>query len=341
MTPGVVFAQRSTRSACSIAKKPCRWRSPAANSNPRHRRRRSRAALILLADEPTAHLDDDTARDIAAMFHAFNQVGVTVLVATHHERCSALHDATRFPLPRQACPMKGWLLHHRQAAEQALRRLAATPLNTLLGALVVGIALALPAGGEMLLANFQRLAQRIAATPQISVFMALDAARKDTIEIESRLRKHAQTREVRFVPREDTLKRLKSSDGLGEVIESLPRNPFPDAFVVVPGDATPEALERMRAEFAQYPKVEHVQLDSAWVKKLDALLRLTRLAVTFLAAVLGIALIAITFNTIRLQILTQGAEIEVSRLLGATDAFIRRPFYYFGALQGLAGGLVA
>jgi cell division transport system permease protein len=237
--------------------------------------------------------------------------------------------------------MKGWLLHHRQAAGQALRRLTATPVNTLLGALVVGIALALPAGGEMLLANFQRLAQRIAATPQLSVFMALDAARKDAAEIEARLRKHAQTREVRFVPREDTLKRLKASEGLGEVIESLPRNPFPDAFVVVPRDEAPEALEAMRAEFAKYPKVEHVQLDSAWVKKLDALLRLTRLAVTFLAAVLGIALIAVTFNTIRLQILTQGAEIEVSRLLGATDAFIRRPFYYFGALQGLAGGLVA
>lgn len=237
--------------------------------------------------------------------------------------------------------MKGWLLHHRQAAEQALRRLAATPLNTLLGALVVGIALALPAGGEMLLANFQRLAQRIAATPQISVFMALDATRKDAAEIESRLRKHARTREVHFVPREDTLKRLKSSDGLGEVIESLPRNPFPDAFVVVPIPEAPEELERMRGEFAEYPKVEHVQLDSAWVKKLDALLRLTRLAVALLAAVLGVALVAVTFNTIRLQILTQRDEMEVSRLLGATDAYIRRPFLYFGALQGLAGGLVA
>ena len=237
--------------------------------------------------------------------------------------------------------MKGWLLHHRQAAEQALRRLMATPLNTLLGALVVGIALALPAAGEMLLANFQRLAQRIAATPQLSVFMALDAGRKDASDIEARLRRHAQTREVRFVPREDTLNRLKASEGLGEVIESLPRNPFPDAFVIVPGTDSPEALEAMRVEFAKYPRVEHVQLDSAWVKKLDALLRLGRLAVSFLAAVLGIALIAVTFNTIRLQILTQEAEIEVSRLLGATDAFIRRPFYYFGAVQGLAGGLVA
>jgi cell division transport system permease protein len=237
--------------------------------------------------------------------------------------------------------MKGWLLHHRQAVKQALRRLAATPLNTLLGALVLGIALALPAGGEMMLANFQRLAQRIAATPQISVFMALDAGKKDVAEVESLLRKHPQTQKVRLVPREETLRRLKDSEGLSEVIESLPRNPFPDAFVVVPSDEAPEALEAMRAEFVKYPKVEHVQLDSAWVKKLDAFLRLARLAVTLLAALLGVALIAVTFNTIRLQILTQGAEIEVSRLLGATDAFIRRPFYYFGALQGLAGGLVA
>jgi cell division transport system permease protein len=237
--------------------------------------------------------------------------------------------------------MKGWLLHHRQAAAQAVRRLSATPLNTLLGALVLGIALGLPAGGEMLLANFLRLAQRVAATPQISVFMALDVAKKEIAEIESLLRKHPQTREVRLVQREDTLKRFKESEGLAEVIESLPRNPFPDAFVVVPRDESSAALEAMRAEFAKYPRVEHVQLDSAWVKKLDALLRLARLAVTLLAAVLGVALVAVTFNTIRLQILTQQEEIEVSRLLGATDAFIRRPFYYFGALQGLAGGLVA
>ncbi len=237
--------------------------------------------------------------------------------------------------------MKGWLLHHRKAAEQALRRLATTPVNTLLGALVVGIALALPAGGKMLLANFQHLAQHIAATPQISVFMTLEAGKKDVAEIESRLRRHPQARDVHLIPREETLNRLKRSEGIGEVIESLPRNPFPDAFVVVPRSEAPETLETMHTEFVKYPGVEHVQLDSAWVKKLDALLRMARLAVTLLAAALGMALVAVTFNTIRLQILTQEAEIDVSRLLGATDAFIRRPFFYFGALQGLAGGMVA
>jgi len=237
--------------------------------------------------------------------------------------------------------MKGWLLHHRQAAAQALRRLLAAPLNTLLGALVLGIALALPASGQMMLANFQRLAQNIAATPQLSVFMSLDATDKDAAEVESLLRKHPQTLKVRKVPREETLRRLKESEGLGEVIGSLPRNPFPDAFVIAPNDESHAAMEAMRAEFVKYPHVEHVQLDSAWVKKLDAFLRLMRLTVTLLATVLGVALVAVTFNTIRLQILTQEAEIEVSRLLGATDAFIRRPFFYFGALQGLAGGFVA
>lgn len=236
---------------------------------------------------------------------------------------------------------RNWLVQHRKAAASALRRLAGEPVNTLLSALVVGIALALPAGGEMLLANFLRLAQNVSATPQLSIFLALEAGKKDAQDIETRLKGHGQVRDFRYVSREEARDRLKKSDGLADVIDSLPRNPFPDAFIVTPRGESPGDLERMKIEFAKYPKVEHVQLDSAWVKRLDALLRLGRMAIAGLALLLGLALIAITFNTIRLQILTQRAEIEVSRLLGAGDAFIRRPFYYFGALQGLLGGIVA
>ena len=94
-------------------------------------------------------------------------------------------------------------------------------------------------------------------------------------------------------------------------------------------------------ELRKLPRVEHVQLDSAWVQRLDALLRLGRTAVVLLASLLGVGLMAITFNAIRLQVLTSRAEIEVSRLLGATDAFIRRPYYWFGTLQGLLGGVIA
>ncbi|MDP3441079.1 MAG: ABC transporter permease, partial [Azonexus sp.] len=124
-------------------------------------------------------------------------------------------------------------------------------------------------------------------------------------------------------------------------VASLPRNPLPDAFIVEPDNVEPEALEVLRKEIASWPKVAHVQLDSAWVKRFDAFLKLGRMALWMLAGIFAAGLVAVTFNTIRLQVMAQAAEIELARIIGATDAFIRRPFYYFGALQGALGGLLA
>ena len=237
--------------------------------------------------------------------------------------------------------MKVWLDHHRQAGLLALRRLAGAPVNSLLSLLAIGIALALPAGGQMLLANALQLAGTASAAPQISIFMAANAERQAAIEIESRLGKLGGVKQSRFVAREETLARMKTNPGLRDVIEALPANPFPDAFVVTAADERPEAMEKLAVEFRQWPKVEHVQLDSAWVRRLDALLKLGRKAVMLLSALLGAGLIAISFNIIRMQVLTHRAEIEVSQLLGATDGFIRRPFLYYGVLLGLGGGVVA
>ena len=170
--------------------------------------------------------------------------------------------------------------------------------------------------------------------------MATDASRKDVAEVESRLRDIAAG-EWRFVSREDALKRMQATEGMAEIVAGLHKNPLPDAFFVEPADPQPETLERLAAIFKSWPKVAHVQLDSAWSKRFDAFLRIGKLAVTLLAGLFAGALIAVTFNTIRLQILAQAAEIEVARLVGATDAFIRRPFHYFGALQGALGGLFA
>lgn len=237
--------------------------------------------------------------------------------------------------------MRVWLTHHLEAARLALRRLTAAPLNSLLSLLAIGIALALPAGGQMLLANARHLAGTTSAVPQISVFMAANADRRAATEIESRLAKYGGVKLVQFLSREDTLARMKSSPGLRDVIEALPANPFPDAFVVTATDDSPEAMEKLAVEFRQWPKVEHVQLDSAWVRRLDALLKLGRTAVLLLGTLLGAGLIAISFGIIRMQVLTHRAEIEVSQLLGATDSFIQRPFLYYGFLLGLGGGIVA
>lgn len=222
----------------------------------------------------------------------------------------------------------------------ALRRLWASPLNTLLSLLVIGIALTLPAFGYVALDNLRDLGRNATGVQQISLFMSLEASKKDIGEIENRLRA-ASAGKWRFVAKEEALKRMQASEGMAEIVASLPRNPLPDAFIIEPTRTEPEALEVMRKEIAGWPKVAHVQLDSAWVKRFDAFLRLGKLALWMLAGLFGAGLVAVTFNTIRLQVMAQSAEIEVARMIGATDSFIRRPFYYFGALQGALGGLLA
>ena len=237
--------------------------------------------------------------------------------------------------------MRAWLWHHFDSLRSTLARFGRAPLTALFNIGVIGIALALPAGLYVGLANLQHSARALASDPQLSLFLALDASRAETAEIEARLKRHSGVRAYRYVSREQALAELKAGAGLADVVDSLPQNPLPDAFIVESKDPAPQALEALRGEFSRWPRIAHVQLDSAWARRLEAGLNLGRLAVAMLAALFAFALIAITFNTIRLQILTRREEIEVARLIGATNAFIRRPFLYFGALQGLAGGIAA
>ncbi|CAL93385.1 permease-like cell division protein FtsX [Azoarcus olearius] len=233
-----------------------------------------------------------------------------------------------------------WLYLHLRAIAHALRRLASQPLGTLLSALVVGIALSLPAGGYLLLDNVSSLVRGVSGTPEISVFMAPGAGAAQVAAVDRNLKAEAALASYRYVSRDEALKQLERS-GLGDVLGGLAANPLPDAFIVSPRGEDPALFDRLATQMKGWPAVAHVQVDSAWVKRLHALLGLGRSAVLMLAALLGLALVIVTFNTIRLQIMTQRAEIEVSRLLGATDPFIRRPFYWFGSLQGALGGLVA
>lgn len=237
--------------------------------------------------------------------------------------------------------MKAWLWSHIDAFAGTLARLARAPVATLLNIGVLGIALALPAGFYAVLANVEGYARAFAADPRLSVFVAIGTAPEKTREIETRLQQHSDVRSVRYIPRDEALKQLAERTGLADVADSLPENPLPDAFVVEPREATPQTLERLREELRGWPNVAHVELDALWARRLEAGLGLARLAVWLLAALLAFALIAVTFNTIRLQILTRREEIEVAKLIGATDPFIRRPLLYFGSLQGLAAGAAA
>lgn len=237
--------------------------------------------------------------------------------------------------------MKSWLLHHLYVMQFTLRRLRTSPVASLLNILVIGVALSLPTGGYLLLQNVQSLSDKLVGTPQISIFLSMNVSRDEISRYTTQLEQHKDIARVEFVSREQALQQLQQSTGLADVTGGLTQNPLPDAFIVYPSSKDPHTLELLRDDLKSWPKFEHVQLDSAWARKLEALLKFGRLAVLILAVLLSFALVAITFNTIRLQILTQREEIEVSKLIGASNSFIRRPFLYFGLLQGLLGGTTA
>ena len=241
--------------------------------------------------------------------------------------------------------MSAWLRHHRRAFAAALGKLSAQRSAALLNSLVIGIALALPAGGYALLSDLRALAAgsnaRAALEPSLTVFLRPEAKRPDIEALAKRLQADPRVREATFVSREQALKELQATEGLGEVVAALNRNPLPDAYVVRARTREPTAIEELARDLRASPAVAHVQADAAWTRRLAALAGAVRLAIALLALVLAFGLVAITFNTIRLQIVTQRDEIEISKLVGATDAFIRRPFFYLGALQGLTGGALA
>lgn len=237
--------------------------------------------------------------------------------------------------------MRAWLRHHALSLTQATRRIAASPFASLLNALVIGVALALPLGGYVLLSNAQQFTRGLATDAQISLFLAPEASQADIAEIDRRLRGTPGVTRLAFVGRDQALASLKRTPGMAEMVATLRDNPLPDAFVVTLSASDPALAQRLEQEIRTFPKVAHVQADSAWVQRVGGLLRIGRTAVVLMAALLSFALVAVTFNTIRLQILTLRDEIEVSKLIGATNAYIRRPFFYLGALQGMLGGLAA
>lgn len=237
--------------------------------------------------------------------------------------------------------MRTWLNLHAAALGDSLRRLISSPLATLLSVVVIGVALSLPAGLYVGLTGLQATVGQLARDPQVTLFLDLDASAAEVADLKERLRAHPDVQSVRFIPKDDALTELRRRAGLEDVLDSLEQNPLPDAFVVTAKDNRPDALERLREAVGHWPKVAQVTLDSAWARRLEAGLRVGRVVTFLLWGLLGAALVSVTFNTIRLQILSRREEIEVAKLIGATNGFIRRPFLYYGALQGLGGGVVA
>ena len=242
-----------------------------------------------------------------------------------------------------------WFRQHMLALAGAFRHLLRAPGSFSLNVLVVAIALALPFAGLTVLENVRPVSEQLAVEPEISIFLTMETPRERASALASQIRRVVQesgnTGKLEFIPREHALNLLKNKTGLNDAITALGENPLPDGYVLKlsgvrnASDAT--RVETLAAQLKALPGVEYVQIDSAWVKRLAALMHVLRLALLFLAATLGVVVVAVIFNTIRLQVMTQRDEIEVCRMFGATDAYIYRPFYYTGALLGTMAGAAA
>ena len=243
--------------------------------------------------------------------------------------------------------MRNWLRQHWFAIGASMVHLRKSPGGFLFNVVVVAIALALPFTGLTLLENVRPMSGQMSVDPEISVFMTLETtpeqARALGPQLHSIVAEHGG--KVSFVPREQALEALKEKSGLTDVLSTLGENPLPDSYVVkldsFASVSEAPAVEAVATQIRALPNIDTVQVDSAWVKRLAALLGVLRLALLLLALTLGMVVVAVVFNTIRLQVLTQRDEIAVSKLLGATDNFIHRPFYYTGAFLGLCAGAVA
>lgn len=241
--------------------------------------------------------------------------------------------------------MKSLLRQHRYALLITIKRLIKQPFSSLSNLLVMALALALPILGAAVLVSVQPLARQLSVTPELTIYMKVDAPAAAARAIASRVQETAgdEIRSVRVAGREDALAQLKSNQAWAEALAALPGNPLPDAVVVTLGDGDDLAIRaaRLADVWKKWDQVDQVQLDSAWVQRLEALLRFARIGLGFLAISVAVVVLATVFNTVRMQALAQRDEIAVARLVGATESFVRRPFLYLGALSGGLAALLA
>ena len=237
--------------------------------------------------------------------------------------------------------MNNWFSQHMQTLELVLRRFKTNKLSTLLICLAIGVTLALPSILYTVLDSANGLANNVKSESKISVFLTLNHDDDEVRNITTALKNEAQINRFKFVSKDDALKNLQATDANKDVLNSLQNNPLPDAFFIEPKQLDNDSIASLKSTLSKLDGVEEVIVDGAWLNRLNALLALGQKALSIVAGLLAFALVAVIGNTLRMQILTQQAEIELSYLIGATKSFIRRPFLYAGALYGLLGGLFA
>jgi cell division transport system permease protein len=239
--------------------------------------------------------------------------------------------------------LRNYFVRHVQVALNSLGRLYRSPLASLMTAAVIGIALALPSGLYLLTGNLQRLSTQWDGSASFSVFLHKTVSLQQTQALQNRLQQWPEIDSLQLITPDQALSEFRELSGFGEALDTLDENPLPFVITIKPArtQADAESVALLLEKLRTFPEVELAQLDLQWVKRFNAIVDIVRRSIWVMAALLGLAVLLITGNTIRLEIQNRRDEIAITKLIGATNGFIRRPFLYNGFWYGVMGAVVA
>lgn len=243
---------------------------------------------------------------------------------------------------RSSGPVSTWATRHASTAVGSLGRLARQPFASFMIILVIAVTLALPAAMNLVVKNARSVSGSWENALDFSVFLKQQVSLSEAEALGRLIGQRADIESVVLVSADDALAEFKRQSGFAEALDQLPDNPLPHTLVVRPSAGnTSASLILLQEEIGNLPESDYVQVDTEWVQRFHAILDIVRQAVSIGAALLGVAIVVIIGNTIRLDIENRREEIEVTKLIGATNAFVRRPFLWTGFWYGLLGGLMA
>jgi cell division transport system permease protein len=235
-----------------------------------------------------------------------------------------------------------WLLDHTRAISATLDQVLQRPFSTFLTAFVIGVTLALPAGLYSVLGSLDAASSGLKGSLRASLFLRDELDEEAGRSLAAKLARRAGVAEARYISRDDALAEFKAHSGFGEALDILDSNPLPAVIVVTP-DRKADKIQAsaLLDAMTQLPEVESARLDREWLERLYAILDIVERLVLLIGSALSIAVLVVVGNTIRLDIAARREEIVVLKVIGAPNAFIRRPFLYTGLWYGLSGALLA
>lgn len=244
--------------------------------------------------------------------------------------------------PPAAAALEGWAAAHMRCLVEALGRLQRRWVASLLTAVVIGITLALPAGLYVLVKNLDGLTYSWKSSVQISLYLRQPTSNESGKRLARQIAARDNVADVAYISPAEGLAAFKKTSGFGAALAALPGNPLPPVIAVTPQPDLPRArVTALLEDLRNLSKVDRAALDQAWLRRLYAIVEVLERTAWVIGLMLAAAVIFIVGNTIRLDIENRREEIEVMKLIGASDAFIRRPFLYSGVWYGLAGALLA